>query len=148
MLNSIWGWILPIGFVGSIIAVVIIILRYVFRRINTTTRSEGQEVRALVAEVLPSTHVNADGTGTYLLKLEVFLPDEEHKIVLDRVPYKITEEHLAEVPLVKVCATVGVKINPHQNNELYVRKGTLAWGGETELNAVRVKLGGEAEQEG
>jgi hypothetical protein len=125
---------------------VIFILRYIRRRIRTATESEGEEVRALVTEVLPSDYVNKDGTGTYLLKLEVFLPEDDEKISLDRVPYKITEEHVQEVSLVRACATVTVKINPVQNNELYVRKGTLAWGGETDLNAMRVKLGGEPEK--
>jgi hypothetical protein len=147
MLNSIWGWILPIGFVGTIIVVVLFILRFALRRIKSTTQSEGYEIQALVAEVTPPSPAADDGSGVYILQLEVFPPDEDDKITLKRVPYRVDAENLGEVPLLKSCALVSVKINPRQNNELYVRKGTVSWNGETDLNRARVALGGEAERE-
>lgn len=145
MLNSIWGWILPIGFVGAIIIVVLLILRYALRRIKSTNATAGYEIQALVTEVKASEQVSEDGRGIYLLQLEVFPPGEDEKITLKRVPYKVDEENLDEVPSLRRCATVRVKINPHQNNELYVRKGTLTWNGEEDLNRMRTALGGESE---
>jgi Na+-transporting methylmalonyl-CoA/oxaloacetate decarboxylase gamma subunit len=146
-INSVWGWLLPILMVGSIVLVVIFVLRYVMRSMSSVNSSSGQAAVALIIEVFPpktdtdqSAHPAGRDGKAYMLDLEVIVA-LDYVAQVSRVPYFITSENEQELGLLRSCALIEVKVNPRHNMELYVQKGTLSWDGETDLETMRKKLG-------
>lgn len=145
-INSVWGWVLPVAMVGSIILVVIFILRYVLRRMAAAHSSTAQAALALITEVypLPPSAEETDAGGfavrRFALDMDVIIA-VDYVAEATRVPYFITEGNEHEIGLLQKGALIEVKVNPEHNLELYICKGTLTWDGETDLDVVRNRLG-------